>query len=761
MTDNRGETTEKIPTYLSHSYRSEDRELNYYFWKLLWEAGFLVQVDKRSDDPRAKVFSIPYLELMMQRSTCFVAVIPLRQEEIRDLCSPYILWEYGLAVQSKKPRVIFVEEDVTGRYFPKDKPGVQTFDRRNLKARESYYEKELAQLARKSLPYLQETLLLLGKVGLILSADGAPNDVYSKRTIDEISKIVEDSGREPVIISPSFRRNFEFALKLDECDFLIVDITPGSLPDWLFPYVHGRSAPAIKLLHLPEVIPGAAIPQLISGQLVRGAGTEPDSVVFWRDQAELLAEINTQLEKFAIKREPFYDFETGERYFLGLGLQKKKIFISNARSTNGLAQRISDQLKRWDVAHFQYVEENLLPVGEEWDIEKLEREIRTSDIFVALLTKDYFESDYCKRENETALALHKDKKIQFIPYFLEQGLQSHPIQGENLASKKPDEQLTWIQSSLEHILIGEQVPKTATSDEESRKIYVPEEGAIDIGIVTILQEEYEAVLKAFDRSTRPVPRKGQPDLYGWMIGEVDSPGHKRPFRVVLAYGGRPRNVSGALATQRTIDQWKPRYILMIGIGGGLPLNNLALGDVVVSSMIWAYEYGKVSDDKFTPRPDFTYPVDNGLLRCAGALAMRDSSWAEASRGRFPELSAAPKVVIGPVASGDKVIDDASSAFFHQVLTHWPKLQAIEMEGGGAADAIAEANSAGRSVGFIMIRGISDMPPIEAQETGAQTPEQQSMERNLWKQVAAESAAAFTIHFIRKGWPEAPAQADIK
>jgi hypothetical protein len=117
--------TEAIPTYLSHSYRAEDRKLNHYFWELLWQGGFLVQVDPRSDDPRANIFSIPYLELMMQRSACFVAVIPLRQEQLRDRCSPYILWEYGLAVQSKKSRVVFVEEGVAGRYFPTGRPGMR------------------------------------------------------------------------------------------------------------------------------------------------------------------------------------------------------------------------------------------------------------------------------------------------------------------------------------------------------------------------------------------------------------------------------------------------------------------------------------------------------------------------------------------------------------------------------------------------------------------------------------------------------------
>jgi nucleoside phosphorylase len=748
--------SEAIPTYLSHSYRVEDRKLNHYFWELLWHGGFRAQVDPRSDDPRAKIFSIPYLELMMQQSTCFAAVIPLRQEQLRDRCSPYILWEYGLAVQSKKPRVVFVEEGVAGRYFPAGRPGVQTFDRHNLQAREADYIEELSQLAQKSRPYLKEVSGLLGKVGLLLSADGTANALYSTQIIDAIARIIDDAGREPQVIRPSFHRNFEFALKLDECDFVIVDITPGFLPDWLFPYVHGRFMPAIKLLRLPEVIAEAAIPPLISGQLVRGTGTESDSVIFWRDPRELLDEISAQLQKFAIEREPFYDFEAGEKYFLGLGLQKKKIFVSNAGSANKIAEQISKELKRWGVTHFQYVEENLLPVGKQWDIEKLTRQIESSDVFVALLTTDYFASDYCKSENETALALQKAGKIQFIPFFLEPGLQSHPIQGENLANKESNEQITAILSRLERILTGEQGLEDA-ADEAAAKIAVSEDAPIDIGIVTILQEEYQAVLQAFDRSIRPRPRQGQPDLYGWMLGEVDSPGYKRPFRVALAYCGRPRNVSGALATQHTIARWNPRYILLTGIAGGLPLNDLAKGDVLISSAIWAYEYGKVKAGEFAPRADFTYPVDGGLLRGAGALAVRDPSWKQQIMTRFPQLSAAPKVVIGPVASGDKVIDDASSAFFQQVLTHWPKLQGIEMEGGGAADAIEEAQSAGRVVGFIMIRGISDMPPTAAPEAAVRTHAQQSIERNAWKQVAAEAAAAFTMHFIRHGWPVAPAQ----
>ena len=75
-----------------------------------------------------------------------------------------------------------------------------------------------------------------------------------------------------------------------------------------------------------------------------------------------------------------------------------------------------------------------------------------------------------------------------------------------------------------------------------------------------------------------------------------------------------------------------------------------------------------------------------------------------------------------IASGDKLIDDPEEAFFAAVVNMWPKLLAVEMEGAGVAAAVHAAQSQRHSVGFVLVRGISDMPHAKTAGEGASTGE---------------------------------------
>jgi nucleoside phosphorylase len=249
----------------------------------------------------------------------------------------------------------------------------------------------------------------------------------------------------------------------------------------------------------------------------------------------------------------------------------------------------------------------------------------------------------------------------------------------------------------------------------------------DIAIVTVLPEEYAAVLAELGPHARD-PGQVAPNTHGWQCAEVSGTGGRH--RVVVALAGRPGNVSGALTVEKTVARWRPRHVLLVGIAGGFARDGLKLGDVVVSTVIWAYEYGKAAA-VFEPRHDFTYPVDGGLLRSAMAYAAGTPNAAH----------------FGPVASGEKVIDQVTPGLFGPVLAAWPKLLAVEMEGGGAAAAIEAARDAGHAVGFMMIRGISDMPG-EAQAAG------NAARRDAWKRAACASAAKFALGLIRNAWPVA-------
>jgi nucleoside phosphorylase len=101
-----------------------------------------------------------------------------------------------------------------------------------------------------------------------------------------------------------------------------------------------------------------------------------------------------------------------------------------------------------------------------------------------------------------------------------------------------------------------------------------------------------------------------------------------------------------------------------------------------------------------------------------------------------------------------VVDDPAGDFFQAVLQAWPKVAAVEMEGMGAASAIDALHAEGRQVGFIMIRSASDLPRevgAEASASGTRGTE----ERDMWKEYAANAAAAFALHVVRQTWPVPP------
>ena len=280
---------------------------------------------------------------------------------------------------------------------------------------------------------------------------------------------------------------------------------------------------------------------------------------------------------------------------------------------------------------------------------------------------------------------------------------------------------------------------------------------VDIAIVTILPEEYEAVKRRLKNVRRDPGTKDQPNQYAWIVGEIEA-AQGGTYQVVVAMTLNPGNTSGSLGTGRTVARWKPRYVLLVGIAGGIRREQLGLGNVVVSKQIVSYEYGKLECNAFNPRPDFVFQLDGSLLRSALSLRETDSWNSLGPRpGRDQGKS---KVVVGMVGSGEKVIDNRSAEFFKAVEKVFSRLLAVEMEGAGAAAAIQEARDEGRTVGFLMIRGISDMPPDKqtrrkkAGEGLKKLPPVVS-DRNRWKSYAASAAASFAVHFVSCAWPLPP------
>jgi hypothetical protein len=77
-----------------------------------------------------------------------------------------------------------------------------------------------------------------------------------------------------------------------------------------------------------------------------------------------------------------------------------------------------------------------------------------------------------------------------------------------------------------------------------------------------------------------------------------------------------------------------------------------------------------------------------------------------------------------------------------------------MEGAGAAAAVREMR--GRyGAEFVMIRGISDMPPAQVAKKVKGGASAQTAERDAWKAFASDAAASFAVQLVSLGWPSPP------
>jgi nucleoside phosphorylase len=257
----------------------------------------------------------------------------------------------------------------------------------------------------------------------------------------------------------------------------------------------------------------------------------------------------------------------------------------------------------------------------------------------------------------------------------------------------------------------------------------------DVAIVAALPIELSAILCYFPTLQKVTIGDTSRTYYQGIL--VAGDGVTR-YRVVATLLPSMGNLQAAVATSEVIKDWRPRYVVLCGIAGGLRSDLLQLGDVVVGTEVIYYELAKIRDDGIERRP-VTYRADPLLIDRALHMQMM-SAW-RARLPSMPELGERgaeyPGVHFAPVASGDKVI--ASAADGTRLMSLHPKLAAVEMEAGGVATS---AFAAAHRVGFFMVRGICDFAD---QNKGDE-----------WHSFAAHSAASFLGNFLESR-PIAPSE----
>jgi len=208
-------------------------------------------------------------------------------------------------------------------------------------------------------------------------------------------------------------------------------------------------------------------------------------------------------------------------------------------------------------------------------------------------------------------------------------------------------------------------------------------------IITALATEYSAVRKNLINIKPVTHHKGTTYECGKFIGR------NLEWDILIKEVGQGNN-NAAAEVERVINFFEPSVILLIGVAGGI--KDVELGDVVVATKVYGYESGK-DEVTFKPRPVLVNSSYRLIQRAQAEV--NTGGWI----GRIPRTcSKKPKVVIGAIAAGEKVITSTKSATFQLIRSNFNDAVAVEMEDFGFLGAV-QINP---DVEALVVRGISDL-----------------------------------------------------
>jgi nucleoside phosphorylase len=249
------------------------------------------------------------------------------------------------------------------------------------------------------------------------------------------------------------------------------------------------------------------------------------------------------------------------------------------------------------------------------------------------------------------------------------------------------------------------------------------EPRIDFAIITAIKAERLAVLKAFEIDEKKDRNRSKGSRTYWRKRLPLQDG--RFYEVVVAQSLDIANVNAAILTNDMLHHWKPAAVLMVGIAAAAkPEAEQHIGDLIIGRDVYYYETGKITAEGRLPEPK-NVPVSHILLDRVQALPESNFSILV---DRPDGTNIRPKVELGVIASGDKVI--AHAAERDSIAATNRKILAIEMEAYGVIEAVRQSP---KQIDCLVIRSLCDYAD--------------SNKHDQWHSYAAAVAAGFTKHFL--------------
>ena len=276
---------------------------------------------------------------------------------------------------------------------------------------------------------------------------------------------------------------------------------------------------------------------------------------------------------------------------------------------------------------------------------------------------------------------------------------------------------------------------------------------VDIGILTIREDEFRAVLKYFPDDHEVY--KGRHREYTLRTADA---GEGARYRMAILRQIEQGNGEAQEAARDFIDDLQPSLLLVVGIAGGLPSDDISLGDVVLSTRVNDFS---IEARKFQEETTYNIgggPISKSIAAGVANLGARESELGDWSSdlpvkpsvnltaGKFygPERwkrevrdklraqygrsvpARPPRFTAGPIASSDRLVKDP------KVLFPWINsargILAIEMESAGVHRATRDQTP------MLSIRALSDIVGFKRQDA--------------WTKYACASAAAFARAYLR-------------
>ncbi|PRX34223.1 nucleoside phosphorylase [Paraburkholderia sp. BL18I3N2] len=265
-------------------------------------------------------------------------------------------------------------------------------------------------------------------------------------------------------------------------------------------------------------------------------------------------------------------------------------------------------------------------------------------------------------------------------------------------------------------------------------------GRTKVAILTIIDEEFEAVQTLFD-------------LQHYVSGPgtayfVANPSPTDEFDVVLLRSGDRTNIPAAKAVQDVMEDFRPQLIVLVGVAGGLcddknkGRDGIHVGDVLIADFVSYVEFLKLDGGHLRMR---NFAIDHPSVPIRESLAFPLSKTFKIKDHLVVQPPADPpnaplKIHIGNIVSAEKVLGDVDSPVQKDLLQPFDKALAIDMESIGVAKAVCSGRtSSWYHPRYVIVRGISDL--VSAEENNAV--------RTKWKAFAAHTAALVAKGLITK------------